>query len=58
MIRKITVTPNLNAQVEIVSLRGIIHSSEECFSKATVHKCSVKKAFLEISQNSEKNNFI
>ena len=59
MVRKITVILNLNAKVEIVSMRDIIQgTTEEYFSEAIVHKCSLEKVFLEISQNSQKSTCV
>ena len=59
MVRKITVILNLNAKVEIVSMRDIIQGIiEECFSEAIVHKCSLEKVFVEISQNSQENTCV
>ena len=43
--------------IQQILLQSYIHSlTKNIFSEAVAQKCSVKKAFLEISQNSQEDN--
>ena len=43
--------------IQQILLQSYIHSlTKNIFSEAVAQKCSVKKVFLEISQNSQEDN--